>query len=65
MAKYFWEPTDHIEVPEKEAFDYAAERCGIVMTDPDAESAAEFREMLVEWFFSGNWIERNDEIEED
>lgn len=45
-------PEEGIFVPENVAFEYALERC-IKGTPRDKE---EFREMLVEWFFSGNWI---------
>lgn len=42
------------------AYDYALERC-LKGTEEDRE---EFREMLVEWFYSGNWIEEEDDGEE-
>lgn len=45
-------PEGGIFVSENAAFEYALERC-IKGTLRDKE---EFREMLVEWFFSGNWI---------
>ena len=38
---------------EEEAFDYALERC-LKGTEEDQE---DFRKELVEWFFSGNWID--------
>lgn len=34
------------------AFEYALERC----LNGAPEDKEEFKEMLVEWFFSGNWI---------
>ena len=39
-------------VDEEQAFDYALERClhGIIQDQED------FREILVEWFYSGNWV---------
>lgn len=39
-------------VPEDKAFDYALERClrGTIQDQED------FRDVLVEWFYSGNWI---------
>ena len=40
-------------VEKDEAFDYAFERC----TNGTLEEQKEFREMLEEWFYSGNWIE--------
>lgn len=42
-------------VPENVAFKYAFERC----TNGTPEDKEEFREMLVEWFFSGNWIKED------
>ena len=38
-------------VPEDEAFEYAFERC----TNGSEDEQKEFKTMLVEWFFSGNW----------
>lgn len=39
-------------VPESEAYEYALEHC----LNGSEEEIKEFKEMLVEWFFSGNWI---------
>ena len=44
-------------VPFEERFDRAARECGITMHDPTAPLADEFRGMLVDWYFSGNWVE--------
>lgn len=46
-------------VPEEEAFDYALERCFEVVPNfvRRLKWTEEFREMLVEWFYSGNWVE--------
>lgn len=44
-------------VEEEQAFDYALER-SLHGTEEDQE---EFREMLVEWFYSGNWIEEEED----
>ena len=38
------------------AFEYAAEDCGIVAWDGTAPQAEEFAAMLVEWYFSGDWV---------
>lgn len=46
-------PDEGIFVPEEKAYEYALERC-ISGTREDQE---EFRRMLVEWFYSGNWVE--------
>ena len=45
-------------VPEEDAFDYALEQCveRVPKGFRDIEWTQEFREMLVEWFYSGNWI---------
>ncbi len=39
-------------VRSEDAYAYALERC----TKGAQEDRKEFREMLVEWFYSGNWI---------
>ena len=39
-------------VDEDMAFEYALERC----TKGTLEEQKEFEEMLVEWYYSGNWI---------
>lgn len=42
------------EVDADDAYEYALDRC---LNGPDQE---EFRAMLVEWFYSGNWRYVND-----
>lgn len=44
-------------VEQSKAFAYALERC----LSGTEEEVKEFREMLVEWYYSGNWIK----VEED
>lgn len=39
-------------IPAESSFEYALERC--MHGTPDDKK--EFREMLVEWFCSGNWV---------
>ena len=39
-------------VPESEAYEYALEQC----LHGSEEDIKEFKEMLVEWYFSGNWV---------
>lgn len=39
-------------VTDEDAYDYALERC----MKGTEEEQKEFKEMLVEWFYSGNWI---------
>lgn len=46
-------------VDDGQAYDYALERC-LNGTQKDQE---EFREMLVEWFYSGNWIKKEEGYE--
>ena len=43
-------------VAHEQAYDYALERC----LCGTKEDQAEFKEMLVEWFYSGNWIEEEE-----
>lgn len=68
-----WESSEHTEVednlkesgyhefmtdtfvPESEAYEYALERC-LHGTDDEQR---EFKEMLVEWFYSGNWVKED------
>lgn len=44
-------------VMEEEAFDYALERS----LHGTLQDQKEFKEMLVEWFYSGNWIREEKE----
>ena len=39
-------------VPDSEAYEYALQHC----LNGTEEEVKEFKEMLVEWFYSGNWI---------
>lgn len=41
-------------VPEEDAFSYAMEK---ISQDEDLQK--EYKEMMVEWFYSGNWIKGN------
>ena len=50
--KGYHEMGTNVFVPEDEAFDYALDRC---MHGSELDQI-EFRHMLVEWFYSGNWI---------
>ena len=45
-------------VAQKEGFSFACQRCGVVEWNSQAEEAEEFKEMLTEWYFSGDWIYR-------
>lgn len=42
----------NVFVSDSEAYEYALERC----LNGSEEDQKEFREMLVDWFYSGNWI---------
>lgn len=44
-------------VEEEQAFEYALERC----LKGSAEEQQEFKEMLVEWYYSGNWYEEDED----
>lgn len=48
-------PEEGIFIPENVAFEYALERC----LHGSEDDQNEFQEMLVEWFYSGNWIKEN------
>ncbi len=51
-------------VPECVAFDYVLDRLGLIINEQeDNKEQLEFKEMLVEWYFSGNWIKQK--MEED
>ncbi len=49
--KGYHEYGTQVFVPEDEAYEYALERC----LNGSEEEQKEFKEMLVEWFYSGNW----------
>ena len=44
-------------IAAEDGFGYACTCVGIDRFDETASDAKEFKEMFVEWFFSGNWIE--------
>lgn len=41
-------------VPEEDAYEYAMERISL-----DEDLRKEFKETVVEWFYSGNWIKED------
>jgi len=53
-------PEQGTVVNQEDAYAYALERC-LSGTEEDKQ---EFREMLVEWFYSGNWSRREEEYAE-
>ena len=50
-------PEEGNYVPEDKAFEFAFERC----LHGNEEEIQEFREMLVDWYFSGNWIRKEED----
>lgn len=44
-------------VPAEEGFEYVCAQVGIMAFDHNAPDAEEFAHMIVEWYFSGNWVE--------
>ena len=44
-------------VTAEDGFGYVCTQVGIEAFDDTAIEAEDFKEMLIEWFFSGNWIE--------
>lgn len=44
-------------VEDEKAFDYALERC----LKGTLKEQQEFKEMLVEWYYSGNWVHREEQ----
>ena len=42
----------NVFVPEEDVYEYALDRC----MNGTEEEQKEFKEMLVEWFYSGNWV---------
>lgn len=49
--KGYHEMGTNVFVPEDEAYEYALDRC----LNGSEEDRKEFKQMLVEWFYSGNW----------
>lgn len=47
-------------IEDDQAYEYALERC----LHGTVEDQEEFQKMLVEWFYSGDWIYEEDEFKE-
>lgn len=47
------------EVNEQDALCYAMQHCGIQISKPTAETKS-FLDMLIKWYFSGNWLTESD-----
>lgn len=54
---------DNTVVMEEDALDYVLDKLGIELIPTNDIEQEEFKEMVVEWYFSANWIE--EEIDED
>lgn len=50
-------PNAGLYIAVGDGFSFARDRVGITLFDHTAPDAAEFKEMLIEWYFSGNWVE--------
>ena len=50
--KGYHEIGTNVFVPDKDAYEYALDRC----MNGTEEEQKEFKDMLVEWFYSGNWV---------
>lgn len=48
-------------VQGEEALRLACGDCGVELLDGAAPLAGEFREMFLEWYFSGNWIKEEED----
>ena len=53
--KGYHEIGTNVFVPDEDAYEYALDRC----MNGTEEEQKEFKEMLVEWFYSGNWIKED------
>jgi len=51
-------PDRGLQIPGEDALEYTMKRCGIQFTGQPGDTTEEFRNMLVEWFFSGSWIRK-------
>lgn len=49
-------PEEGIVVDDDQAYEYALERC----LNGSQQDKQDFKDILVEWFFSGNWIREDD-----
>lgn len=51
------ELTTRVFVAEEDAYEYALEQC----LHGSEKDQAEFKEFLVDWFYSGNWVKEKRE----
>lgn len=61
--KDYIEMTTKERVADCEAFDYAMDKLGLTMEENNDIEQLEFKEALVNWYFSGNWI--TEEVKEE
>lgn len=47
-------------VRDEDALDYVLKQGGLAFVNDDAPEAEAFKEELVEWYFSGNWVRVDD-----
>ena len=60
--KIFKDMTTQEKINKEDALDYAIEKVGITINeDPENNEQKEFKKMLVEWYFSGNYVEVEEE----
>lgn len=52
-------------VAADDALDYALKECGVAIVDSEAPECEEACKAIEEWFFSDNWVEKREEVEED
>lgn len=50
-------------VSQEDALSTAMKNCGIALENPAAPETDEFLEQLVEWYFSGDWLEEDEDNE--
>ena len=50
-------------VEKDEELDYVLKKCGLKLVEvEDTLEQEEVKDMLIEWYFSGNWVEEDEDI---
>ena len=44
-------------IAAEDAYEHVLQACGLSLSDSSAPLAQEAEQTLVEWYFSGNWVE--------
>ena len=44
-------------IAAEDAYEHVLQACGLSLSDASAPLAQEAKQALVEWYFSGNWVE--------